>query len=107
MFRDYPYGKLPLSKRNRERKLRRLIGFTMDTFLKLDLICFHENKGIADLIEEFINQRWDSEEKEIVENIDTKLAQLRFSNVIRKLVKVKVPKTKQPTYRTMDLIFEE
>ena len=92
MFRHYPYGKLPLSKRNKDRKLRRLISFTMGTFLKLDLICFYEKKGIADLIDELINQRWDSEEKEILKNIDTKLAQLRFSNVIHKLVKVNEPK---------------
>jgi hypothetical protein len=73
----------------------------------LDLVCFHEKKGIADLIEELINQRWDLEEKEILENIDAKLTQLRFSNVIHKFANVKEPKTNQRTYRTMDLLFED
>jgi hypothetical protein len=95
MFRNYPYGKLPLSKRNRDRKLRRLIGFTMDAFLKLDLICFYEKKGIADLIDELLSERWESEEKEIMESVDTKLARLRCSNVFRKLVKIKVPGAKR------------
>lgn len=107
MFKHYPYGKLPLSKRNKDRKLRRLISFTMDAFLKLDLLCFYENKGIADLIEELINQRWESEEKEILANIDAKLAQLRFSNVIRKLAKVKEPNPKQRIYGIKDLMFED
>ena len=107
MFRNYPYGKLPLSKRNKDRKLRRLICFTMDAFLTLDLICYHENKGIADLIDELISLRWDSEEKEILVSVDTKLAQLRFSNVIHKLAKVKTPKTSQSTYRTMNLLFDD
>ena len=107
MFKSYPYGKLPLSKRNRERKLRRLISFTMDAFLKLDLICFYEQKGIVDLIDELISQRWESEEKEILANIDAKLAQLRFSNVINKLAKVKETKTNQRMYRIKDLMFED
>ena len=107
MFRNYPYGKLPLSKRNKDRKLRRLISFTMDAFLKLDLICFYENKGIADLIDELISQRWESEEKEILESVETRLAQLRFSNVIHKMAKVKEPKTKQRTYGIKDFIFED
>lgn len=92
MFRQYPYGKLPLSKRNKDRKLRRLISFTMEAFLKLDLICFYENKGIADLIDELVSERWESEEKEIMDNIDTKLARLRCSNIFRKLAKVRIPR---------------
>ena len=95
MFRNYPYGKFPLSKRNKDRKLRRLISFTMEAFLKLDLICFYEKKGIADLIDELLSERWESEEKEIMQSIDIKLARLRCSNVIYKLAGVKVPRARR------------
>ena len=102
MFRQYPYGKLPLSKRNTDRKLRRLISFTVKAFLKLDLICFYENKNIADLIDELLNERWESEEKEIMESTDIRLARLRCSNVFRKLAKVKVPRGRQQLYGKED-----
>lgn len=102
MFRNYRYGKLPLSKRNKDRKLRRLISFTMEAFLKLDLICFYEKKEIVDLIDELLSERWESEEKEIMESINTKLARLRCSNVFRKLAKVKVPRSRRRVYRIED-----
>ena len=59
------------------------------------------------MIDELISQRWESEEKEILANIDAKLAQLRFSNVINKLAKVKETKTNQRMYRIEDLMFED
>ena len=59
------------------------------------------------MIDELISQRWESEEKEILANIDAKLAQLRFSNVINKLAKVKETKTNQRMYRIKDLMFED
>ena len=95
MIRQYPYGKLPLSKQNTDRKLRRLISFTMQALLQLDLICFYENKNIADLIDELLNERWESEEKEIMEKLDIELARLRCSNVFRKLARGKVPRGKR------------
>ena len=59
------------------------------------------------MIDELISQRWESEEKEILANIDAKLAQLRFSNVNNKLAKVKETKTNQRMYRIKDLMFED
>lgn len=44
------------------------------------------------MIDELLNVRWESEEKEILESIDIKLARLRCSNIFRKLIKIKVPR---------------
>ena len=79
----------------------------MEAALKLDLICFYKNKGVADLIDELISERWESEEKEIMVSIDTKLARLRCSNVFHKLAKVKVLKVGRRVYGIEDFLLED
>ena len=106
MYHNYPGGKLPLSKRKQGRKLRRLIGFTEDAFLKLDLICVYEKKGIADLIEELINERWETEEQAILENIDERIASVRVSHMLNKISKVREPKGTRQTNQVVDFPLE-
>ena len=59
------------------------------------------------MIDELLSERWKSEEKEILESVDDKIASIRISNVIDKITREKVPRRKCQANQALDFPLEE